>query len=222
MTSETVEYKGMRACPVHLQFCSGLLIVYLSVLQITQYTESKPEGSENMTVKEFADGLGLTKGAVYKAIRNSSFTLDQITGRSGQITEEGRKILQILFPDQEPLSEPLKETQPEDSALDDLRERLREAERARDKAEESLRIEKEQRTLFERLYNETRDDLRKLQESSERERAAMHDRISEANRLLSQQQELERLRTMNPIKRLFAGRKKEKPAQTVDGSGQVN
>ena len=77
-----------------------------------------------MTIKEFAEKQGLKRGTVYKAIKDSSFTVDQITGRSGQITEEGRKILQILFPDQEPLSEPLKETQPEDSVLDDLRERL--------------------------------------------------------------------------------------------------
>ena len=78
-----------------------------------------------MTIKEFAEKQGLKRGTVYKAIKDSSFTVDQITGRSGQITEEGRKILQILFPDQEPLSEPLKETQPEDSVLDDLRERGR-------------------------------------------------------------------------------------------------
>lgn len=180
-----------------------------------------------MNIKEYAETKGLTKGAVYKAITRSGHNAGELTDRRGHITGKGLSILREIYPDeqepdQEPLSEPLKETRPEDSALDDLRERLREAERARDKAEESLRIEKEQRTLFERLYNETRDDLRKLQEASERERAAMHDRISEANRLLSQQQELERLRTMNPIKRLFAGRKKEKPEQTVDGSGQVN
>lgn len=176
-----------------------------------------------MNIKEFAEGKGVTRGAIYKALTRTGHTVKELTDRKGNITAKGYAILRKLYPDdQEPLSEPLKETRPDDSALDELRKRLSEAERAREKAEESLRIEKEQRTLFERLYNETRDDLRKLQESSERERAAMHDRISEANRLLSQQQELERLRTMNPIKRLFAGRKKEKPDQTVDGSGQVN
>ena len=183
--------------------------------------------AETMTIKEYAVSKAVTTGAIYKAVSRSGHSAKELTDRKGQITGKGLSILREIYPDeqepdQEPLSEPLKDTQPEDSALDDLRERLREAESARDKAEESLRIEKEQRTLFERLYNETRDDLRKLQEASERERAAMHDRISEANRLLSQQQELERLRTMNPIKRLFAGRKKEKPEQTVDGSGQVN
>lgn len=175
-----------------------------------------------MTIKEFAEKQGLKRGTIYKAIKDSSFTVDQITGRSGQITEEGRKILQILFPDQESLSEPLKETRPEDSALDELRERLSEAERARDRAEADLQNEKERSSLFEKLYNEAKDDLKRQQESAEREIASMHDRIRDANRLLSQQQELERLRTMNPIKRLFAGRKKEKPDQTVDGSGQVN
>ena len=169
-----------------------------------------------MTIKQFADELGLTKGAVYKAIRNSSFTLDQITGRSGQITEEGRKILQILFPDQEPLSEPLKETQPEDSALEDLRDRLREAERAREKAEESLRIEKEQRSLFEKLYNETKDELRDQRISAEKER--------EQYRILIRAEQGLRMKAernlFQRVKVFFLGEKNQ-PVDSVDTHGEV-
>ena len=169
-----------------------------------------------MTIKQFADELGLTKGAVYKAIRNSSFTLDQITGRSGQITEEGRKILQILFPDQEPLSEPLKETQPEDSALEDLRDRLREAERAREKAEESLRIEKEQRSLFEKLYNETKDELREQRVSAEKEREQLRIliRTEQGLRIKAERSLFQR------VKVFFLGEKNQ-PVDSVDTHGEV-
>jgi hypothetical protein len=169
-----------------------------------------------VTIKQFADELGLTKGAVYKAIRSSSFTVDQITGRSGQITEEGRKILQILFPDQEPLSEPLKETQPDDSVLDDLRERLREAERAREKAEESLRIEKEQRSIFEKLYNETKDELRDQRISAEKER--------EQYRILIRAEQGLRMKAernlFQRVKVFFLGEKNQ-PVDSVDTHGEV-
>jgi membrane protein involved in colicin uptake len=173
-----------------------------------------------VTIKQFADELGLTKGAVYKAIRSSSFTVDQITGRSGQITEEGRKILQILFPDQEPLSEPLKETQPDDSVLDDLRERLREAERARDRAEADLQNEKERRIRaeeqaekWERLYLE-------LQDKAAHERERILENAREAHVIAAQAQEAANKKS--GFLRLFSGRKKEKPAESVDGKGQVD
>lgn len=169
-----------------------------------------------MTIKQFADELGLTKGAVYKAIRSSSFTVDQITGRSGQITEEGRKILQILFPDQEPLSEPLKETQPEDSALEDLKDRLREAERAREKAEESLRIEKEQRSLFEKLYNETKDELRdqRISAEKEREQYKILIRAEQGLRMKAERSLFQR------VKVFFLGEKNQ-PVDSVDTHGEV-
>ena len=172
-----------------------------------------------MTIKEFADKRGLTKGAIYKAIKSSSFRIDQITGRNGRITEEGREILRILFP--EPLSEPLTETKAGDSPADDLRTRLSEAERALEKAEDALKVEREQRALFEKLYNEAKEELRQQRESAERERTIFYDKISELTRLTSQQQELARLATMNPIKRLFSGRKRKQEA-TIDTSGEVN
>lgn len=169
-----------------------------------------------MTIKEFAEKQGLKRGTVYKAIKDSSFTVDQITGRSGQITEEGRKILQILFPDQEPLSEPLKETQPEDSVLDDLRERLREAERAREKAEESLRIEKEQRSLFEKLYNETKDELRdqRISAEKEREQYKILIRAEQGLRMKAERSLFQR------VKVFFLGEKNQ-PVDSVDTHGEV-
>lgn len=169
-----------------------------------------------MTIKEFAEKQGLKRGTVYKAIKDSSFTVDQITGRSGQITEEGRKILQILFPDQEPLSEPLKETRPDDSALDELRKRLSEAERAREKAEESLRIEKEQRSLFEKLYNETKDELRDQRISAEKER--------EQYRILIRAEQGLRMKAernlFQRVKVFFLG-EKDQPVDSVDTHGEV-
>lgn len=169
-----------------------------------------------MTIKEFAEKQGLKRGTVYKAIKDSSFTVDQITGRSGQITEEGRKILQILFPDQEPLSEPLKETQPDDSVLDDLRERLREAERAREKAEESLRIEKEQRSLFEKLYNETKDELRdqRISAEKEREQYKILIRAEQGLRMKAERSLFQR------VKVFFLGEKNQ-PVDSVDTHGEV-
>ena len=169
-----------------------------------------------MTIKEFAEKQGLKRGTVYKAIKDSSFTVDQITGRSGQITEEGRKILQILFPDQEPLSEPLKDTQPDDSVLDDLRERLREAERAREKAEESLRIEKEQRSLFEKLYNETKDELRdqRISAEKEREQYKILIRAEQGLRMKAERSLFQR------VKVFFLGEKNQ-PVDSVDTHGEV-
>ena len=173
-----------------------------------------------MTIKEFAEKQGLKRGTIYKAIKDSSFTVDQITGRSGQITEEGRKILQILFPDQEPLSEPLKETRPEDSALEDLRDRLSEAERARDRAEADLQNEKERRIRaeeqaekWERLYLE-------LQDKAAQERAEIWEKVREAHVIAAQAQEAANKKSI--FLRLFSGRKKEKPAESVDGKGQVD
>ena len=169
-----------------------------------------------MTIKEFAEKQGLKRGTVYKAIKDSSFTVDQITGRSGQITEEGRKILQILFPDQEPLSEPLKDTQPDDSVLDDLRERLREAESAREKAEESLRIEKEQRSLFEKLYNETKDELRdqRISAEKEREQYKILIRAEQGLRMKAERSLFQR------VKVFFLGEKNQ-PVDSVDTHGEV-
>ena len=154
-----------------------------------------------MKIKDYAAEKGLTQGAVYKAITRAGHSTKELTDRKGNITEKGSAILADLFPDAEiPRSEPLKETQPDNSTIEELRTRLRAAEERADK--------------WEGLYLE-------LQQKVERERAAFLDKISEANRLISQQQELARIASMNPIKRLFAGKKK-KPTDAIDTNGQVS
>ena len=171
-----------------------------------------------MNIKEFAEGKGVTRGAIYKALTRTGHTVKELTDRKGNITAKGYAILRKLYPDdQEPLSEPLNEPEAEDSTLDDLRTRLSEAERAREKAEAALEHETQQRALYEKLYTETREELRQQRETAERERQTFLERISEANRLISQQQELARLASMNPIRRLFSGKKK----QSADSQGTV-
>lgn len=97
-----------------------------------------------MTIKEFSEKKGLSKGTIYKAIRNSSFQLNQITNRAGHITPEGLAILNGLFPDQDNQAEPdqrgeleqLKDALEEKRLeCDGLREELKEKERALEKAE---------------------------------------------------------------------------------------
>lgn len=179
-----------------------------------------------MKIKEYALQKHLTQSAVYKAVQRAGYTVKELTDRNNDITAAGFAILAAIYPDserpaQEPSSESPKESNPDNSIIDDLKARLSEAEKTIDKTETLLKAESEKSALFEKLYSETKEELRKLQESSERERSALHDRISEANRLLSQQQELARLATMNPIKRLFAGRKK-KHDDAVESAGEVN
>lgn len=171
-----------------------------------------------MKIKEYADGKGLTKGAVYKAIIRNGHSAGELTDKRGNLTAKGMQILDEIYqePDQEPLSEPLKETRPEDSALDELRERLSEAERAREKAEESLRIEKEQRSLFEKLYNETKDELRdqRISAEKEREQYKILIRAEQGLRMKAERSLFQR------VKVFFLGEKNQ-PVDSVDTHGEV-
>ena len=175
-----------------------------------------------MKIKEYADGKGLTKGAVYKAIIRNGHSAGELTDKRGNLTAKGMQILDEIYqePDQEPFSEPLKETQPEDSVLDDLRDRLSEAERARDRAEADLQNEKERRIRaeeqaekWERLYLE-------LQDKAAQERERILENAREAHVIAAQAQEAANKKS--GFLRLFSGRKKEKPAESVDGKGQVD
>lgn len=180
-----------------------------------------------MTIKEYAESKAVSTGAIYKAVSRSGHSMKDLTDRKGQITGKGLSILREIYPDdqepdQEPLSDSLKDQQPEDSVLEDLRERLSEAERARDRAEELLQIEKDlrikaegQAEKWERLYLE-------LQDKSAQERARDSEDQRELRVIAAQAQEIIKHFSMNPIRRLFSGKKKEKPAQTVNGNGQVN
>jgi len=178
-----------------------------------------------MTVKEYAESKAVTTGAIYKAVSRSGHSMKELTDRKGQITGKGLSILSEIYPDdqepdQEPLSEPLKETRPDDSALDDLRDRLSEAERARDRAEADLQNEKERRIRaeeqaekWERLYLE-------LQDKAAQERERILENAREAHVIAAQAQEAANKKS--GFLRLFSGRKKEKPAESVDGKGQVD
>lgn len=172
-----------------------------------------------MKIKEYADGKGLTKGAVYKAIIRNGHSAGELTDKRGNLTAKGMQILDEIYqePDQEPLSEPLKETQPEDSVLEDLRDRLREAERARDRAEADLQNEKERRIRaeeqaekWERLYLE-------LQDSAAQERDRIREQVRAAQVLTAQAQEVSKNLSRNPLRRLFSGRKKDKDATAAEG-----
>ena len=178
-----------------------------------------------MYFKDYAEAKGVTRGAIYKTLSRSGHSAKELTDRNGNITPKGYAILRKLYPDdQETLSELLKEPEAEDSTIDELRARLSEAERAREKAEAALENETRQRELYEKLYTETKEELRQQREeqkqqreAAEKERQTLLEKISEANRLISQQQELARLAAMNPIRRLFAGKKKE----SADTQGTV-
>lgn len=168
-----------------------------------------------MTIKEYADGKGVTRGAIYKAIGRAGYSSKDLTDKKGHVTPKGSAILSKLFPDaQNPPSEPPKGGKAGESTLDELREQLSEAQRAREKAEDALATEKDQRALFEKLYYEAKDDLKRHQEAAERERTAFLERISELTRLTSQQQELARISSMNPVKRLFSDRKRKRAINT--------
>lgn len=179
-----------------------------------------------MTIKEYADYQGLTKGAVYNAIRRSGHSMKDLTDAKGNISPAGFAILGEIYPEvkkpsQETGSERPKKSRSKNSASENLRDRLSEAEKALVKAEAELQAQTEKSALFERLYNEKCDELKKQQALFEQEKASLHQRLSEAHGVISQQQESARLAKMNPIKRLFAGRKK-KPADAVETHGEVN
>lgn len=172
-----------------------------------------------MKIKEYADGKGLTKGAVYKAIIRNGHSAGELTDKRGNLTAKGMQILDEIYqePDQEPLSEPLKETRPDDSVLEDLRDRLSEAERARDRAEADLQNEKERRIRaeeqaekWERLYLE-------LQDSAAQERDRIREQVRAAQVLTAQAQEVSKNLSRNPLRRLFSGRKKDKDATAAEG-----
>lgn len=191
---------------------TGYTTVHASVKSSLQ----KPEGGETVTIKEFSEEIGLSKGAIYKAIRNSSFQLNQITNRAGQITPEGLTVLKGLFPDHgggldapEGSDRLQEEAERLRDALEESERLRKEAERSLERAEDALEAEKRQRETFEKLYMEEREEVKELREAAEREREKLLEQISEAHRLASQQQELARIASMNPIKRLFSGRRNQ-------------
>ena len=152
--------------------------------------------------------------------------MKELTDKKGNIIPAGFAILGEIYPEvkkqaQETGSDRPKKSQSNNPASEKLKDRLSEAEKALVKAETELKAQIEKCALFEKLYNEKCEELQKQQVSFEHEKALLHERISEAYKVVSQQQEVAKLAKMNPIKRLFAGRKK-KPADAVETHGEVN
>ena len=152
-----------------------------------------------MKIKDFAAEKGLTPGAIYKAVQRAGHSTKELTDKRGHITAKGAGILQKLFPDeQEPRSEPLTEEKAGDSTLDDLRDRLREAQERAEK--------------WEKLYLE-------LQDRAAQEREAHREELRAAHVLAAQAQETISKLSMNPIRRLFSGRKKD---EQIPSDGQIH
>ena len=155
-----------------------------------------------MKIKDYAVEKGLTTGAIYKAVSRSGHSMKELTDRKGHITAAGYAILSEIYgeeqpePAQEPQRETLKETKVEDSTIADLKDRLREAQERAEK--------------WEQLYLE-------LQDRAAQEREAHREELRAAHVLAAQAQETISRLSMNPIKRLFSGRKKEKEPVKTEG-----
>lgn len=141
-----------------------------------------------MKIKEFSEGKGLTKQAVYKAISRAGFSAKQITDRNGNITSKGFSILRSLFPESESAADP--ETisgagqQPAEQTaeLEKLRERVRE-------------LEESCRTWEQRYF----DAIESAKKESEQLRV-----------LISQEQQLRLAAERKGLfRRLFAGKQTE-------------
>ena len=166
-----------------------------------------------MTIQEFAVEHGISKGTIYNAIKKSSFDLKQITSGGGQITPEGMTILKSLFPASgEPEKGPESLRPPEE--LQQIRDALKEAEGGRERLQTEneelrnrLRRAEEKAEQWEKRYFE-------LQEKAERERAEYRQQVTEAHKLISQEQEIKHV---SILKRLFAERNRE----TVTAEGQI-
>lgn len=151
-----------------------------------------------MKLQEFALRQKLSNNALYKAIRREGYTAKELTDKRGNITSAGLKILRRMYP--EDAEEQQQDPEPEQ-------------EQRKDPGREAL--EKELKSLREQLA-ETRERAEKweklyldLQDKAAQERSEMQQQIKAAQILLAQQQEINSRLLMNPIKRLFSGRKKE-------------
>lgn len=148
-----------------------------------------------MKIQEFAASKNLSNNAIYKAIRREGYAAKELTDKRGNITAAGFKILRRIYPEKmeeaqrDPEQQKETETGLESAEIKGLREQLTEARERADK--------------WEKLYLE-------LQDKAAAERAEMQQQIKAAQVLLAQQQEINSRLLMNPIKRLFSGRKKER------------
>lgn len=151
-----------------------------------------------MKLQEFALRQKLSNNALYKAIRREGYTAKDLTDKRGNITSAGLKILRRMYPEdveeqqQEPEQEPEQRKEAGREALEKEAESLR-----KQLAETRERAEK-----WEKLYLDLQDD-------AAQERAELQQQIKNSQILLARQQEINSRLMMNPIKRLFSGRKKD-------------
>lgn len=156
-----------------------------------------------MKIQEFASSKNLSNNAIYKAIRREGYTAKELTDKRGHITPAGLKLLHRLYPEK---SED-QQKEPEQQKEQEQQKKTEAIQESAAKELESLRKQlaetKERAEKWEKLYLD-------LQDSAAQERAEMQQQIKASQILLAQQQEINGRLLMNPIKRLFAGRKKDK------------
>lgn len=150
-----------------------------------------------LKLQEFASRLKLSNNALYKTIRREGYTAKELTDKRGNITPAGMKILRRMYPEdaEEQQQEPEQEQEQRKEADRELLEK--EAESLRKQLAETV----ERAEKWERLYLD-------LQDKTAEERAEMQQQQKALQVLLAQQQDINRRLLMNPIKRLFSGRKK--------------
>lgn len=81
-----------------------------------------------MKIREFAEGKGLTKQAVYKALNRAGFSAKELTDRSGNLSKQGLSVLRRLFPADQDQPERPERAAPDQDQLEQLRIRIRELE----------------------------------------------------------------------------------------------
>ena len=158
-----------------------------------------------LKIKDFAEGKKMSQNAIYKAILREGHSAKELTDKKGNITAAGFRILNKIYPGEveEMQRNPEKE---KDGILDQLKEadKIREQlEREATSLREQLAEAKSRADKWEKMCIEQ-------QEKASQERSEMLQQLKASQVLLAQQQEINSRLLMNPIKRLFAGRKKER------------
>lgn len=155
-----------------------------------------------MKLQEFALRQKLSNNALYKAIRREGYTAKDLTDKRGNITSAGLKILRRMYPEDTEEQQQEPEQEPEQRKEAGREELEKEAESLRKQLAET----KERAEKWEKLYLD-------LQDNAAQERAELEQQIKNSQILLARQQEMNNRLLMNPIKRLFSGRKK---SQEID------
>jgi len=142
-----------------------------------------------MTIKEFAEGKGLTPQAVYKAVGRAGFKTRQLTDRKGKLTTSGISALKVLFPENPDESATAQEAEPkaESPELVRLREQV-----------EALQ------TRCRELEQQCEDWKGRFFDAQEHSR----EEAQQMRQLLSQEQQLRMAAERKGfIRRLFAGKR---------------